>query len=183
MRCNPVAAQDQVKERPSGAPVAVHEGMDGLELGVGDGRLDQSRKPVVVAEGKQVIQQGRDFLRRRGHEDGGTGIVAAAADPVLHRADASAVFPQAGSGQQTAMHLQKDFQGYLIARSHRAHSPDHGVDVGQHLGGGDVPYLLPHPAGRVGAEQPSSTDHQALDARGCHRLGAQQQPGEGFGVG
>ena len=62
------------------------------------------------------------------------------------------------------MHLQQGFQSDLSARLNCPHCPDHGVDVGQHLGSGDVPHLLPQLAGRVGSEQPSSAHHQALDA-------------------
>ena len=53
----PSVAHDQVKQHPSGAPVAVHERMDGLELRMGDGRLRQRRKRVIVAEGEQVVQK------------------------------------------------------------------------------------------------------------------------------
>ena len=70
-----------------GAAVAVVERVDGLELGVGDGGLDQRWEMVAVAELAQVGEELRHVLGRRRDEVGAAGVVVVAADPVLHVAD------------------------------------------------------------------------------------------------
>ena len=40
-----------MNERPASPPVAINKGMDGLKLGMRDGRLDHCRQRVIVAEG------------------------------------------------------------------------------------------------------------------------------------
>ena len=45
-------------QSPSGAAVAVGEGVDGLELGVGDAGLDEGGQVVGVGEGDQVVHEG-----------------------------------------------------------------------------------------------------------------------------
>ena len=81
------------------------------------------------------------------------------------------------------MHLQQDVQSDRTVRFHRVHSPDHGIDVGQHLGGRDVTSLLAQLTSRIGPKQPSSPYHQTLDAGGRHGLGSQQQSRQCLGIG
>jgi uncharacterized protein (UPF0548 family) len=71
-------------QRPARAPVAVDEGVDRLELGVGDGGLRHGGQAVVVGEGAEVLDQARDVVRRRGDERSGARVEAAATNPVLH---------------------------------------------------------------------------------------------------
>jgi len=46
-----------VDERSPGATVSIFEGVDGLELGVGDSGLDQRGETVAVAELAQVVEE------------------------------------------------------------------------------------------------------------------------------
>ena len=49
------ATEDKVDQRPARAPVAVHERVDRLELGVRDRRLNNRRQRVIAAEGAEVM--------------------------------------------------------------------------------------------------------------------------------
>jgi uncharacterized protein YaaQ len=73
-------------QRPTRAPVAVDEGVNLLELAVGDGGLRHGGEAVVVGEDAEVLEQALDVIRQRGDERRGAGVEAAATDPVLHGA-------------------------------------------------------------------------------------------------
>ena len=71
-----------IRERPT-RPLPSTNGMDGLELGVGDGRLRHRGQVVPGDEGDEVVEQRRDQVLRR-RDEGRVGRVAQpAADPVL----------------------------------------------------------------------------------------------------
>ena len=70
-------------ESPSDAAIAVHEGVDGLELGVCDSRLSDGGKVIVVGEGTEVSHEFRDELAGRRHIHRRAGIEARPTDPVL----------------------------------------------------------------------------------------------------
>jgi hypothetical protein len=46
-----------VNQRPSGAAVAIDEGMDGLELRMGNGGLRGRREGILIAELAEVVEQ------------------------------------------------------------------------------------------------------------------------------
>ena len=56
-RGDPAPAQQHVDERPAHTPVAVDEGMDRLELRMGDGGLGHGRQVVAVHEIDEVEHQ------------------------------------------------------------------------------------------------------------------------------
>jgi hypothetical protein len=64
----------------------------------------------------------------------------------------------------------------------RVHGPGHDPDVAEHLLGRHVDTCC---AGRercLGREEPPPINHEPLDVRRRHRLGAQEEPGQRFGV-
>ena len=71
-------------ERAARTPVAVDEGMDRLELGMGNGCLRNRGETVVIGEGTEVLKQLLDVFWWRRDEGRGARIEAAAANPVLH---------------------------------------------------------------------------------------------------
>ena len=85
-----------------GAPspsVAVDEGVDRLELRMSDRRLRDCRERVVVGEGAEILEQDLHVLGGRRDERSRARVVAAPADPVLHRADRPGVLAQTCSTQ------------------------------------------------------------------------------------
>ena len=58
-------------------PVAIHKGVDGLELRMDDGCADERPEIVVgrVDIGNEVVHQTRHIFRRRGNESDGMGLV------------------------------------------------------------------------------------------------------------
>ena len=69
------AAEDDVDQGASGASVPVGEGVDGLELGVGDRGLNERRVLVSIDVGGEVLEQLGDVLGRWGHERCATEVV------------------------------------------------------------------------------------------------------------
>lgn len=115
-------------EDPAGAAVAVGERMDGLELGVGDGRLHEGghvRAPQVGEEvihpGPQAFRVGRDELRRvrRG---------CPSPDPPLH------VAVGARAGMLLTVHegTMGGQQGGLVQVGSQPGSSAHGPHVRRH---------------------------------------------------
>lgn len=78
-------------ERSSSAAVAIDEGVDGLELGVGQRGPRNGRQRVVVSEGDEIVEQRGDHLRWERDDDGGAWVVVTTTDPVLLRADLAAM--------------------------------------------------------------------------------------------
>ncbi len=98
--------QYQRNQEPAGAPIAIQERMDRLELNVREGCLHEGRCPLglIVQELLQGGDAGEHFLRRRRDEHGVSR--SGSSDPVL----ASAELP-----------------GLLSAAAPRRH--EHGVDL------------------------------------------------------
>ena len=67
----------------AGASVAVGEGVEGLELGMGDGGLDERGVLVVVDVVEEVGQQVREVLVRWRNERRAARVERAPPDPVL----------------------------------------------------------------------------------------------------
>lgn len=118
---------------PSGAPVAVGERVDGLELGVGDGGLGERRQHFAGREPAQVVQEPIHLLRRWRHEVSFARVVVVPADPVLFGSD----LPADLGGGRAGHHGPVDVEDGLQADSFHAgglfDGELHGVDVGQYL--------------------------------------------------
>ena len=89
-RCEAASTKDDVDERAAGPAVAVGEGVDRLELSMGDRCLHERGMVVAVDVFEEILQQRLEGLRWRRDERSRTRVVAAATDPVLRRADDTA---------------------------------------------------------------------------------------------
>jgi hypothetical protein len=79
--------EEKGDQKSPGAAVAVEEGVDGLEPGMGQAHLDEWRQTwVAVEECFEVRECLRHFVRRRGDERGRAEGGTRRADPVLTRA-------------------------------------------------------------------------------------------------
>ena len=117
------AAPAQVKgdQQAADAAVAVQKGMDGLELGVDQGDLDQGRQAVPgVDEFFQVRDQCLDISGGRRHEDRFGQRCAGSADPILR----SAVFarrlglpPNSGEKNGWISRIKRDEKGKSFRRA------------------------------------------------------------------
>jgi hypothetical protein len=133
------------RTRPSRSPhppVAVVERVDGLELGMCHGCLDERRVVAAVDVAEKVVQQAGNLPRRWRHEGRTARVVGDAADPVL---------------------LGTDPAAELWCRRPVHHRP---VDHEQVTG-----VVAPGQRGLC-AHQPARAGEQALDHRGPDRLGA-----------
>jgi hypothetical protein len=171
-----------VDQATASAPVAVRERVDGLELSVCDCRLGHGWRRVGVTERTQVFEEIANELGRWRHERRRAGVVAAAADPVLLRPDHARVRVQPGAGQQPPVEPQQVLHRDRIAGTDAQDRRRHRVDVGEHLGGGDVGRRLTQFDRRLGPQQSPRAHFQALDPGGRDALGPQQDPGQGLGV-
>src|SRR5690606_14259535 len=61
--CQALAGEESVDQCASGAPVAVREGMDRLELRVRDRSMEQDRKVLTSEEGDEIRHRGGYVLR------------------------------------------------------------------------------------------------------------------------
>jgi hypothetical protein len=64
-----------VDQSAASAPVSVGEGVDGLELGVGDRGLHERRVLISVDVDREVFEELPDELGRRWDERGAAGVV------------------------------------------------------------------------------------------------------------
>ena len=77
------SSEDSVNECPSDASVAVGERVDGLELGVDQGGLEQWSVHGTRQVVGQILDQSRNLLGRRRYEIGADRMRVTATDPVL----------------------------------------------------------------------------------------------------
>ncbi len=158
-----LSGEHRVHEGTSGTAVAVGEGMDRLELGVRDRRVEQHREVVPGDEGEQIRHRGRHQLRLRGDVHSAERAVPAASHPDQPLAQTARCRVR---GEQLCLHAQDgleiEVRGESQSRLHRAHVRDHGAGVRAagflELREGE----LPRP------------DREVLDLRGGGRLRAQQ---------
>jgi hypothetical protein len=127
-----------VDEGTTGAPITVHEGVDGLELRVSYGSLCDRRKVVRIAKGAEISDEARHKLVRRRDKVRRARVVVAASDPVLLFPKVSAVFLQSGTFEQAAVQLQKQVCSNGISSANALDRVDHGIDVVEDIVGGDV---------------------------------------------
>ncbi len=115
--------QDHRDQQSPEAAVAVEKGVDGLELDMHQGRLEDhgKRSGRVVDEGLQRAPAGLDFLGRRWDEAGVTG--SGAADPVLGAAKlAGGLVAAASARHEAGMHLAQEpiAEREALAKAHHA---------------------------------------------------------------
>lgn len=101
-----------LRQRTTGAPVAVDEGMDGLELGMRHRDLKQDGQVVAGSEGDYVVHTLLDPVRLRGDEVSTprTGVVPADPDESM-APHAGVVLDARLSAEKFGMHGQ---DGWLI---------------------------------------------------------------------
>ncbi len=114
--------QDHVDEAPSHSAVSVQEGVDRLELSVGDGGLGDPRKVISVDELDQVGDQGANRILGRRDVPSVDRRVDPAADPVLLTSKLAGREPRGFSCHQCPMELEDvvDADGpFKITEPHR----------------------------------------------------------------
>ncbi len=161
-------------ENPPNATVAVAEGVDGFELGVGEAGLDQRRHDGLSEVSDEIGQEPLDVLRWRGDVGGIKWVIRRTTHPVL-------------TGSNTGLTLVSD---KLPLESLNVGDRQSGyVDEVSHGGAHDVHVprhqlrLVGEPAHRLVQRQLREGDltdlrWNALQPRAGCRLGAQQQRGE-----
>ena len=176
------ATQNQVNESSAGPPVAVRERMDGFELRVRERCLCDGGEGIRVAERAQIVDETGHKLRWRRHEGRRAGVVLAAADPVLPVPELARVRRVPRAGHEAIMEVEHGLRRDRIPWSDLADRGVHGVDVAQNLGGGQVDRSFAELPRCLGPQQLARADLEALDAGRGHRLGAEQEAGQPFGV-
>jgi hypothetical protein len=88
-----------------------------------------------------------------------------------------------GSREQAFVDAEQVLDGDLVDPRERVDRPPHGLDVVQDLGRRDVERVLAQGRAGLRLEQSTAAYLQALDPRGCHRLGTKQQTGDCLRVG
>ena len=169
-----------MNEGAADAAVAIGERVDGLELGVGDGRLDDGREVRPVHEGHEIDHQLLDDLGGWRHEVGPARVKGVAADPVLPVPQRPGDLRRGGRQHEHAMQGQDVGQAQGPGARTQRHGRLHGRHVAQ-----DGPGRLV-PGGTLfglGAGEPALGEHQPLDPGRRHRLGAQQTPREDLEAG
>jgi hypothetical protein len=126
----------------TGAPITVHEGVDGLELGMDDGGLCDRRKVVRSTKCAEISHEIRHKLVRRRDEVRWARVVVAATNPVLLCPKVPAVLLQLGTSEQAAMQLQKQVWSKGLTSSYALDRENHGIDIVEDFVGSDV-WLLP----------------------------------------
>ena len=113
-------------QRAARAAVAVDERMNRLELGMSDRGLSDRRQRIVVTKGAEVFDEVGDLFWWRRDERSGAWVEVTPADPVLHRAQATAMRFQACAGEEAREHYVSDgvlvSLGYALAMNDSAAS-------------------------------------------------------------
>jgi hypothetical protein len=133
---------------------------------------------VAVDVDQQVVQQGVEELRRGRDERRRAGVVAAAADPVLHGADDPADLRCGGPLHQRVVDAEKVIECDRARRGAQLDGSFHRGDVREDLDGDSIRGVASLSEYDLGVEQPARSGLQALDLGGGDRLGAQQEPRE-----
>ncbi len=120
--------------------------------------------------------------RPRWDERRGARVECAPADPVLDLAYSPGVLAQLRQRKEALVDGEQAVEGNRVGAGQRVHGPRHGVDVADDLFSGDVDVRFTGRERHLGPEKPPAADHEALDVRGRHGLGAQEEPGERFGI-
>ena len=169
----PPARQHRVDERPPHPAVAVREGVDRLELGVHERRLDERGMGGAVEVRQQIRDEIRHQLGRRRHEVGVQRVVGGAPHPVLGGAGAVVL---GGVGQQAAVEGQQTVGGHRLRAGELLHRRAHECHIA-----GDGAGLLAQPPDllllrQLGQGDPVGRRRHPLDPGGGDRLAAQEEP-------
>ena len=162
-------AEKKHDQQPPHPAVAVEEGVNRLELRMGQPDPDERGEIVVAVEkGLQIAQRTRHLLERRRHEDRVARRAAGRADPVLRPAQfARRRTAAAHARQQPLMHLTDQANGQRQVRQ-----PFEPVIHGRHIV--DHFTRVPGAAGRqktrLGGEHVMERALRALDLAGEHGL-------------
>ena len=151
-------------ECSSRSAVSVDERVDGLELRMSDGRLCDGGKVVGTGESAEVRDQLLDVLMRGWDERSRARVVAASADPVLFLPKPASVLLKPGASQEPTMHFEEHIDRDGSPWFDGIDAVDHGIDVPEHLGGGDIGGVFLQPTDDLGMKEPSGSDFQSFDA-------------------
>jgi hypothetical protein len=122
------------------------------------------RQRIHVAEGTEIVEKTLNLRVRRRYEGGGTRVVAAATDPVLHGTHLAGVLLEPGSGKQVPVDIKKVVGGDLRLRvAQMFDRPVHGCNVVEHLDRSDVGWLHADDLLRLRAKQSATADFEAFD--------------------
>ena len=127
--CEAATPEDDVNERAPHAAVPVGEGVDGLELGVGNSGLDEGREVFPVHERDEVVHERLHQTGWRWHEDCPARVEGIPTDPVLARANRSGDLRSGRREHEPAMDRQD------VPEPER---PGTGAKPNRFLHGGDV---------------------------------------------
>jgi hypothetical protein len=182
-RCKAPPAEHHVNQRAPRPSVAVRKRVNGLELCVGERRLDQGRIVVGVGEFNEVIEQGGNVLRRWRDVLRSARVEIVPADPVLavphHASDLGTV----GVPHNGSVNLQQVVQREARAPADVLDRHGHRLDVAEHGVGRGVGQWNPAGARRLYPGEPPGGDLEPLDPRRGDRFGPQQEASERFEVG
>lgn len=157
---HPVVFQHAVDEGAAAAPVAVREGVDGLELAVEAGGLDHGVDVVPPGERAEVVHEGGHAPRLGRHEEGPVGAVGGAAHPdlLLPEPPGPAHEGPVDRDDRVAVHGALDLQG-----------PAHGMEVP-----GDEARVFREVAGHLGPGHVPGARREVLDLGARRRLPPQE---------
>jgi hypothetical protein len=128
-----------VDEGAADATVAVGEGVDGLELRVGDGGVDHGGEVRSVHERDQVAHEVLHPLGRGRDEVGAAGVERVAADPVLAVAEFAGDLGRGRREHQAAVDVEDVLQPEWLRRGAEGDRVLHRGDVAEDGPGGLVP--------------------------------------------
>ena len=162
-------AQDNVDQGASDAAVAVREGMDSLELSVGDRRLDEGHQVRPVHERDEILHEVLHALGRRGDEVSAAGVVCVPANRVLAIPELAGDLRRRRREHQDAMDLEDVLQPKRLGLGAERDRALHREDVPQHGAGGLVAGVgrLGLGAGEaaLGQDQPLDSEEATDSAR------------------
>jgi len=137
-----------------------------------DRSLDERWMVVTVGVVEEIVQQGVERFRWRRNERCRAGVVAAAAVPVLRRADDAADVRHRGLLHQDPVDREEVVECDRVVRRAELDGSLHRGDVGEHLDSDPIRSVTPLGEHDLGVEQPAWPGLEAFDLRGRNGLGA-----------
>ena len=89
---------------------------------------------------------------------------------------------ESGADKQSTVYLEEKVLGDVAPLTNTVNPEDHGVDIAEDFGSGDVAWSIVKPASNFRVEESSCSDVESLDARRGDCLGAKQDSRERLGV-
>jgi hypothetical protein len=169
-RGDAATAEHDVNQAAADPAVAVEEGVDRLELRVGDCGLGHGRQVVAVEERDEILDEAGDLGLGRRDVPGVNRAVEASADPVLLGAELTWACPG------LACHQRPVDRADVVDRKRALAIAEgdcffHRHDVGCHGSG----YPLRSARVNQGPGKVPLAEFIALDPRGCDSLGTEQE--------